>query len=350
VKSPAFQLYPNDFLGSAKVGMMTTEEIGAYLLLLLLDWQEDGFDYQAPRLARWCRLPTARFTKAWGAIGPCFTADAAGRLRNPRLERERIKQADWREKSSNGGKSKWGSTPEQVAEGARSQRLADARKKATHSKDEWEEMLSAFGGTCVRCGATDRKIVKDHVVPIYQGGSDGIANLQPLCARCNSSKGPETVDHRPKAWQLAGRAPSQMPAKWVPSACTPFPFPFPSPVTTTAPTGIAPVGASRDVPVADAPQPAPEPPAPPKPSPYPKFVAQFGDRWAALVGKPDFGRIAGDLKDLHRVHGPTVLLGALENFARHRSIAVAQGTTRPDGWPQFVADFADYIPKRGAAA
>jgi uncharacterized protein YdaU (DUF1376 family) len=102
VKSPAFQLYPNDFLGSAKVGMMTTEEIGAYLLLLLLDWQEDGFDYQAPRLARWCRLPTARFTKAWGAIGPCFTADAAGRLRNPRLERERIKQADWREKSRKG--------------------------------------------------------------------------------------------------------------------------------------------------------------------------------------------------------------------------------------------------------
>jgi uncharacterized protein YdaU (DUF1376 family) len=266
-------LYPNDFLGSAKVGMMTTEEIGAYLLLLLLDWQEDGFDYQAPRLARWCRLPTARFTKAWAAIGPCFTADAAGRLRNPRLERERLKQADWREKSRKGAAK-------------------------TNEKRAAEERQSERGGA---------------------RGGDGMAH--------------------------ANGSPTGSP-----NGRTPFPSPFPSPVTTTAPTGIAPVGASRDLPVADAPQPVPEPPAPPKPSPYPKFVAQFGDRWAALVGKPDFGRIAGDLKDLHRVHGPTVLMGALENFARHRSIAVAQGTTRPDGWPQFVADFADYIPKRGAAA
>ena len=44
MKSPAFQFYVNDFLGSAKVGMMSTEEIGAYLLLLLLDWSHASLD------------------------------------------------------------------------------------------------------------------------------------------------------------------------------------------------------------------------------------------------------------------------------------------------------------------
>lgn len=101
-KSPAFQMYVNDFLGSAKVGMMSTEEIGAYLLLLFLDFQEKGFVYDSRRLAKWCRLPRRRFEKAWDAIKPCFV-EREGRMYNPRLELERVKQAEWREKSSKGG-------------------------------------------------------------------------------------------------------------------------------------------------------------------------------------------------------------------------------------------------------
>lgn len=110
-ESPAFQIYPNDFLGSAKVGMMSTEEIGAYWLLLLLDWQEGGFVFEERSLSRWCKLTLARFRKAWEAIRPCFV-ERDGRLFNPRLEKEREKQAEWRRKSSEGGKksaeTRWG--------------------------------------------------------------------------------------------------------------------------------------------------------------------------------------------------------------------------------------------------
>ena len=88
--------------------------------------------------------------------------------------------------------SKWGGSDNQAK---RSERLAEARKKGKHTKEEWEEMKSFFS-RCVKCGSND-DIVKDHIKPIYQGGSDGLDNLQPLCKKCNSSKGPDTTDYRP---------------------------------------------------------------------------------------------------------------------------------------------------------
>jgi 5-methylcytosine-specific restriction endonuclease McrA len=78
----------------------------------------------------------------------------------------------------------------------RSVRLQAARAKGTHTESEWLRMVSAFQCRCVMCGAQMEasEIQKDHIIPIYQGGSDGIENLQPLCRPCNTSKGPDTFD------------------------------------------------------------------------------------------------------------------------------------------------------------
>jgi 5-methylcytosine-specific restriction endonuclease McrA len=76
----------------------------------------------------------------------------------------------------------------------RAQRLAAARALGTHTADEWQALVSRFAGRCVRCGASDRAVEKDHIKPLYQGGSDAIDNLQPLCARCNCAKGPEATN------------------------------------------------------------------------------------------------------------------------------------------------------------
>jgi len=92
---------------------------------------------------------------------------------------------------------KWGITgdSEIVYSSKRSERMADARKKGRHTKVEWENMREFFG-ECLKCGSqTD--ILKDHITPIYQGGSDGIDNIQPLCRTCNASKGSESKDYRP---------------------------------------------------------------------------------------------------------------------------------------------------------
>lgn len=77
----------------------------------------------------------------------------------------------------------------------RSRRLATAREKGQHTNEEWMALVKEFGGRCVRCWRmVPKHIVKDHIVPICQGGSDGIDNLQPICARCNAQKGPETTN------------------------------------------------------------------------------------------------------------------------------------------------------------
>ncbi len=68
---------------------------------------------------------------------------------------------------------------------------------------EWAALVAACGSKCVRCGATDRPLERDHIVPTYKGGADEIANWQPICQPCNASKGPETIDHRPPDWRSA---------------------------------------------------------------------------------------------------------------------------------------------------
>lgn len=76
----------------------------------------------------------------------------------------------------------------------RRERLAAARSRGTHTKAEWAAVLAEVDGECVRCGVACERLQKDHIVPIYQGGSDGLDNLQPVCARCNAQKGPETTN------------------------------------------------------------------------------------------------------------------------------------------------------------
>jgi len=77
----------------------------------------------------------------------------------------------------------------------RSTRLREARLKGTHTEDQWLAILDHFAYRCVRCGCTPvGRPCKDHIVPIYCGGSDGLENLQPLCRECNTQKGPEVFN------------------------------------------------------------------------------------------------------------------------------------------------------------
>jgi 5-methylcytosine-specific restriction endonuclease McrA len=67
---------------------------------------------------------------------------------------------------------------------------------AGHTKSEWRALCDAAGGRCMACGK-EAKLERDHIIPLSQGGTDDISNLQVLCHSCNSRKWRRTIDYRP---------------------------------------------------------------------------------------------------------------------------------------------------------
>lgn len=76
----------------------------------------------------------------------------------------------------------------------RRERITAARAQGRHTRAEWDALVAEFGGRCVRCGNKSARLQRDHIIPIYQGGSDAISNIQPLCPKCNCAKGSEATD------------------------------------------------------------------------------------------------------------------------------------------------------------
>lgn len=65
-----------------------------------------------------------------------------------------------------------------------------AREKGaigSHTLLEWNNLKAIHENKCIKCGE-EKKLTKDHVVPLSKGGTDFIENIQPLCRNCNSKK------------------------------------------------------------------------------------------------------------------------------------------------------------------
>jgi len=65
----------------------------------------------------------------------------------------------------------------------------------THTKSEWLELCKKHNYRCLCCGAV-KKLTKDHILPVTQGGTNDIRNIQPLCVGCNSRKGQRHIVYR----------------------------------------------------------------------------------------------------------------------------------------------------------
>lgn len=61
--------------------------------------------------------------------------------------------------------------------------------------EEWREIKNKYGNVCLRCG-TSKRLSIDHVIPISKGGTNTVDNIQPLCGKCNSTKGTKIIDYR----------------------------------------------------------------------------------------------------------------------------------------------------------
>lgn len=65
-------------------------------------------------------------------------------------------------------------------------KLAEGHYTVKH----WNCLKMNYGYTCPACGRKepDIKLTVDHIVPSIKGGSNCIANIQPLCFACNTRK------------------------------------------------------------------------------------------------------------------------------------------------------------------
>jgi uncharacterized protein YdaU (DUF1376 family) len=105
-RAPAFQFYPNDFLSDRNVIVMSMQERGIYITLICHAWQSP-LPSDVAQLARICGTPLTSFRKLWPALAVCFRPhpENPAVLIHPRLERERAKQVEYRQKQSDRGKA-----------------------------------------------------------------------------------------------------------------------------------------------------------------------------------------------------------------------------------------------------
>jgi 5-methylcytosine-specific restriction endonuclease McrA len=61
--------------------------------------------------------------------------------------------------------------------------------RVTHdlSDEQWAALTAAWSG-CAYCGAIDRSLQRDCVLPISRGGRYTLENVVPACGSCNASK------------------------------------------------------------------------------------------------------------------------------------------------------------------
>lgn len=86
---PWFPCYTHDFLGSPRVAAMTTEQIGAYMLLLMYQWNDAActLPNDERTLRHITRINPNRWKRMSGPVLACFEPHATtpNRIHNPRL-------------------------------------------------------------------------------------------------------------------------------------------------------------------------------------------------------------------------------------------------------------------------
>ncbi len=154
----------------------------------------------------------------------CYMAE----YRKQNAEKARLRTAAWREAhplaATEAGRKRYALKKDEYVAASKARRLADpetsraatrasakrhpergqackqrrrAREAAapgTHTGADRVAVFECYGYRCAHCAEDLLRLPRaqrhiDHVVPISRGGSNCISNLQPLCGRCNCSKG-----------------------------------------------------------------------------------------------------------------------------------------------------------------
>lgn len=134
--TPFMQLYPSDYLG--KTMDLTTEQHGAYLLILMTMWQHDAKLPSDPKkLARIARMSPAKFKSVWAEISRFFDDDGVS-ITNPRMTKERKKAQEKSQKRAIAGSAGGRAKALKDKELAHSNCHADAMASSSDTRDQRE--------------------------------------------------------------------------------------------------------------------------------------------------------------------------------------------------------------------
>lgn len=102
---PHFPFYPTDFI--AKTTRLTDEELGSYMRLLCEQWIAGDLPsviaHDGTHVPKVLRMISESIDTSWNAISKYFIVDG-GIMKNPRLEKERVKAIDIYTKRVKAGK------------------------------------------------------------------------------------------------------------------------------------------------------------------------------------------------------------------------------------------------------
>lgn len=151
---PAFQFYTADFLSSPKVIAMSMTERGIYITLLAVCWQDSGLPTDMAALARLVGMKTKQFERLWPHnLGRCFV-ERGGKFINLRLESERKKQREFRERQRTNAARGWDSRKDATAVPPQCQTDALSLSSSVSSKNTYTVggPLHASHKTHAHCG------------------------------------------------------------------------------------------------------------------------------------------------------------------------------------------------------
>jgi len=126
------------------------------------------------------------------AKNPRKVLKAVHKWRKDNPEKAKEIQQKWRESNKEKAKEcqqKWQkNNPGRISHHVSLRRARKKGAAGSHTLEEWRMLKILHGYKCAICGK-EKKLTRDHIIPLTRGGSDCIENIQPLCKSCNSRKG-----------------------------------------------------------------------------------------------------------------------------------------------------------------
>ncbi len=112
-------------------------------------------------------------------------------------EYHRAYRAKNRERYRELKRKRYDADPEKhLAESKHRSAMRRGSTSGSHTNEEWKALCARYDNRCLLC-FSKKRLTRDHMVPLTQGGTDSIDNIGVLCMPCNARKNNRHLNCRP---------------------------------------------------------------------------------------------------------------------------------------------------------